>query len=61
MMGDPRTATARTHFMFSVKNLERSGDHATNIAEVMHYVSTGAPSTGAHRPSSDALLNTPHR
>ncbi|WP_156389468.1 phosphate signaling complex protein PhoU, partial [Brevundimonas sp. Root1423] len=33
MMGDPRTITAGTHLLFMAKNLERIGDHATNIAE----------------------------
>lgn len=33
MMGDPRTITAGTHLLFMAKNLERVGDHATNIAE----------------------------
>ena len=33
MMEDPRTITASTHLAFIAKNLERVGDHATNIAE----------------------------
>ena len=33
MMEDPRTITACTHLLFMAKNLERVGDHATNIAE----------------------------
>ena len=33
MMGDPRTIGACTHLLFMAKNLERIGDHATNIAE----------------------------
>jgi phosphate transport system protein len=35
-----RTASA-THFIFIIKNLERVGDHATNIAEMVHYSATG--------------------
>ena len=35
MMGDPRTITAGTHLLFMAKNLERIGDHATNIAETI--------------------------
>ena len=41
MMGDPRTITAGTHLLFMAKNLERIGDHATNIAETIHYEITG--------------------
>ena len=41
MMGDPRTIGACTHLLFMAKNLERIGDHATNIAETVHYEITG--------------------
>ena len=41
MMGDPRTITACAHMLFVAKNLERIGDHATNIAEIIHYQITG--------------------
>ncbi len=41
MMEDPRTITFCTHLLFCSKNLERIGDHATNIAETLHYVVTG--------------------
>jgi phosphate transport system protein len=41
MIEDPRTITACTHLMFMAKNLERVGDHATNMAEVMYYAITG--------------------
>ncbi len=37
MMEDPRTITACTHMVFIAKNLERVGDHATNIAENLVY------------------------
>jgi len=46
MMGDPRTISACTHLLFMAKNLERIGDHATNIAETIHYEITGAEFTG---------------
>jgi phosphate transport system protein len=45
MMGDPRMITACAHLLFVAKNLERIGDHATNIAEVLHYEITGVPLT----------------
>ncbi|HQR89793.1 MAG TPA: PhoU domain-containing protein, partial [Caulobacter sp.] len=41
MMGDPRTINACAHMLFVAKNLERIGDHATNIAEIIHFEITG--------------------
>lgn len=41
MMEDPRNITACTHLLFCAKNLERIGDHVTNIAENAYYVMTG--------------------
>ncbi len=41
MMEDPRNITPCTHLLFIAKNLERIGDHATNIAETVHYTATG--------------------
>ena len=55
MMGDPRTITACAHLLFVAKNLERIGDHATNIAEIIHYEITGAETIGSARPKTDAL------
>jgi len=54
MMGDPRMITACAHLLFVAKNLERIGDHATNIAEILHYEITGVELTD-ERPKSDAL------
>jgi phosphate transport system protein len=54
MMGDPRTITACAHMLFVAKNLERIGDHATNIAEIIHYQITGAELIGG-RPKTDGL------
>jgi phosphate transport system protein len=41
MMEDPRNITACTHLLFCAKNLERVGDHATNIAETVYHIVTG--------------------
>jgi phosphate transport system protein len=41
MMEDPRNITYCTHLLFCSKNIERIGDHATNIAETIHYLVTG--------------------
>jgi len=55
MMGDPRTITACAHLLFVAKNLERIGDHATNIAEIIHYEITGEEMIAAERPKTDSL------
>lgn len=52
MMEDPRTITPCTHLLFIAKNLERIGDHATNIAETIHFLVTGEPLDGT-RPKGD--------
>src|SRR5690349_8153065 len=52
MMEDPRNITPCTHLLFIAKNLERIGDHATNIAETIHFLVTGHALT-ATRPKSD--------
>ena len=43
MMEDPRNITPCTHLLFIAKNLERIGDHATNIAETVYYSVVGEP------------------
>jgi phosphate transport system protein len=48
MMEDPRNITFCTHLLFCAKNIERIGDHATNIAETIQYVVTGKSSVSAH-------------
>lgn len=42
MTAAPETVADGTHLLFIAKNLERIGDHATNIAELVHYQITGA-------------------
>jgi phosphate transport system protein len=42
MMEDPRNIGFCAHLLFCAKNIERIGDHATNIAETVHYLATGA-------------------
>ncbi|ALN74219.1 phosphate signaling complex protein PhoU [Aureimonas sp. AU20] len=53
MMEDPRNITACTHLLFSAKNIERIGDHATNIAETVYYIKTGKQME-VERPKSDS-------
>jgi phosphate transport system protein len=43
MMEDPRSITAGTHLLFMAKNIERIGDHATNIAETIYFQIHGTP------------------
>jgi phosphate transport system protein len=52
MMEDPRNIGACTHLLFMAKNIERIGDHATNIAENLYYLVHGTPLTEA-RPKGD--------
>ncbi len=51
MMEDPRNISYCTHLLFCSKNIERIGDHATNIAETIHYIVTGE-SLPIDRPKS---------
>ena len=53
MMEDGRSITPCTHLLFMAKNLERIGDHATNIAETVHYAATGE-TLAEERPKGDA-------
>jgi phosphate transport system protein len=52
MMEDPRNISFCIHLLFCAKNIERMGDHATNIAETVHYIIDGRPITDA-RPKGD--------
>ena len=52
MMEDPRNISFCIHLMFCAKNIERMGDHATNIAETVHYMVEGRP-IGDQRPKGD--------
>ncbi|MEM9169559.1 MAG: phosphate signaling complex protein PhoU [Pseudomonadota bacterium] len=57
MMDDPTRINACTHMTFIAKNFERVGDHATNIAEALHYFVTGAP-LAIDRPKGDETSTT---
>src|SRR3546814_9806921 len=41
MMEDPRNITPCTHLLFMAKNIERIGDHATNVAELIYFMVKG--------------------
>jgi phosphate transport system protein len=57
MMEDPRNISLCTHLLFCAKNIERIGDHATNIAETVHYLVTGQLPT-EERPKQDTTSIT---
>lgn len=57
MMEDPRSITACTHLLFCAKNLERIGDHVTNIAENAYFVMTGSQMS-MQRPKLDETSMT---
>jgi len=52
MMEDPRNIGICTHLLFGAKNLERIGDHATNISESIYYSTTGQM-LAIDRPKND--------
>jgi phosphate transport system protein len=57
MMEDPRNITPCTHLLFMAKNIERIGDHATNIAETVYYMVTGE-AMRERRPKRDTTSFT---
>src|SRR5437764_964347 len=57
MMEDPRNITFCTHLLFCAKNIERMGDHATNIAETIYYIAEGHALTD-ERPKGDSTSST---
>lgn len=57
MMENPNNITPATHLLFIAKNLERMGDHATNVAEMVYFAATGeqmAERAKGEDPISDA-------
>ncbi|MEM9938853.1 MAG: phosphate signaling complex protein PhoU [Pseudomonadota bacterium] len=50
MVEDPEKLDTRSNFLFIVKNLERIGDHCTNIAKVVHYIATGRQIRSSSEP-----------
>jgi phosphate transport system protein len=57
MMEDPRNITLCIHLLFCAKNIERIGDHATNIAETVYYIVEGHP-IADERPKADVTSST---
>ena len=57
MMEDPRTIGLCTHLLFVAKNIERAGDHCTNVAETVYYMVSG-DHLSADRPKADVTSET---
>ena len=57
MMEDPRNIGISTHLLFGAKNIERVGDHTTNIAETVHYLVHGY-NIADERPKDDQTSTT---
>ena len=57
MMEDPRNISVCIHLLFCAKNIERMGDHATNIAETIYYMVEGRPLPD-ERPKGDSTATT---
>ena len=58
MMEDPRNITFCTHLLFCAKNIERMGDHATNIAETVYYIAEGR-ALADERPKGESFSAVP--
>ena len=57
MMEDPRNSGPCTHLLFGAKNIERIGDHTTNIAEMIHFLVVGR-TIADDRPKGDETSST---
>ena len=60
MMEDPRNISLCIHLLFCAKNIERMGDHATNIAETIYYKVEGRP-LADERPKGDTTATVAFR
>jgi len=57
MMENPQNITFCTHLLFCAKNIERMGDHVTNIAETVYYLVEGRPLTEERPKASSMIFN----
>jgi phosphate transport system protein len=58
MMEDPRNIGPSAHLLFMAKNIERIGDHATNIAEDLYYLVHGTPLVQKRPKGDDSRIET---
>jgi phosphate transport system protein len=63
MMEDPRNISVCIHLLFCAKNIERIGDHATNIAETVYYMAEGRalPDERPKKGDFTSTTNVPFR
>ncbi len=59
MMEDPRNIGLCTHLLFAAKNIERIGDHTTNIAENIHFLVTGRTLVDSRPKGDDTAMVMP--
>jgi phosphate transport system protein len=55
MVENPATIGQVAHLLFVAKNLERIGDHATNVAEMIYFAATGTQMTERERGKSGEM------
>jgi phosphate transport system protein len=55
MMENPATISTSAQLLFVARNLERIGDHATNVAEMVYFAATGIYHSGRELPSEDKV------
>ena len=56
MMENPHNITPATHLLFVAKNLERIGDHATNVAEMVYFAATGEHLADRHKGADTTAI-----
>lgn len=59
MAGNPQTIAGSTHLLFAIKNIERIGDHANNIAESVHFMVLGHPMGDVRPKGADSSFAVP--
>lgn len=55
MMENPRSISESAHLLFIARNLERAGDHATNVAEMVYFAATGQHMTEREKGTDDTI------
>ena len=55
MVENPKTISQVAHLLFVAKNLERIGDHATNVAEMVYFAATGVQLADRERPAQSGV------
>jgi len=58
MMENPHNITPATHLLFVARSLERIGDHATNVAEMVYFAATGAYLADRHKGADTTSIGS---